>query len=255
MAGENIEEFGPFGRASGVGHVAGDQDQVQRPGGVLGLEAGHDPSHALVAARPAPPALDAKAIALADDMDVGKMRHPPDAAARRRVERVEVERLVHARVGEAPDERGRREVSRHDDDSVGERGPDQMMRDREIRGRSDPPRRRPDEGSDDASDGGEQDSGAGAAHRPHTRKLRSPVWPEGSFREMADRLAAQGVSGLNRERIERPEIRLRDAKQRAPAEPPCGDDSEKHKRGANSVVQGLGQRRPDPCGRDERREA
>ena len=80
MAGENVEEFGPFARAPGVGHVPGDEDEVQRPGGVLGLEASHDPPHALVAARPAPPALDPEAITLADDMDVGEMRDAPDAA-------------------------------------------------------------------------------------------------------------------------------------------------------------------------------
>ena len=115
IAGENVEELGPFGRAPGVGHVPGDKNEVQRPGGVLGLEPSHDPSQALVAARAAPPALDPKAIALADDMDVGEMRDAPDAAVWwRGVERFEVERLVHGRVGEAPDERSRREVGRHD---------------------------------------------------------------------------------------------------------------------------------------------
>ena len=63
----------------GVGHVPGDEDEVQRSGGVLGLKASHDPSHARVAARAAPPALDSKAITLADDMDVGEMRDAPDA--------------------------------------------------------------------------------------------------------------------------------------------------------------------------------
>ena len=148
MAGENVEELGPFGRAPGVGHVPGDEDEVQRPGGVLGLEASHDPPHALVAARPAPPALDPEAIALADDMDVRQMRDAPDATARRRsVERFEVERLVHARVREAPDERSRGEICGHDDDRVGERGQDQLMRDGEIRRRSDPPRRAAKRGS------------------------------------------------------------------------------------------------------------
>ena len=78
MARENVEELGPFGRASGVGHVAGDENKVERPGGVLGLEARHHLLHPLIAAGPAPPALDAKAIALAHDMDVGQMRDPPD---------------------------------------------------------------------------------------------------------------------------------------------------------------------------------
>ena len=110
-----------------------------------------------------------------------------------------------------------------------------MMRDREIRGRSDPPGRGPNKGRDQRRDDGEKNSGAGAAHGPHARKLRSAARLQGSFREMADRLAAQGVSRLNAKRVERPEIRFRDAKQWAPAEPTCGDDSEKQKRGAESV--------------------
>ena len=42
MAGENVEELGPFARAPGVGHVPGDENEVERPGGVLGLETSHD---------------------------------------------------------------------------------------------------------------------------------------------------------------------------------------------------------------------
>ena len=33
------QELGPFGRAPGVGHVSGDEDKIERPGGVLSLEA------------------------------------------------------------------------------------------------------------------------------------------------------------------------------------------------------------------------
>src|ERR1700677_3495247 len=79
MARENVEEFGPFAGAAGVGHVPGDENEIQRPSAVLGLEPSHDPSHALIAARAAPPALDPEAITLTDDMDVGEMRDAPDA--------------------------------------------------------------------------------------------------------------------------------------------------------------------------------
>src|SRR3984885_7585671 len=81
MAGENVEKFGPFARAPGVGHVPGDEDKVKRTSGVLGLEPSHDPPHARIAARPAPPALDPEAVKLADDMDVRQMRDAPDAIA------------------------------------------------------------------------------------------------------------------------------------------------------------------------------
>ncbi len=164
------------------------------------------------------------------------MNDPPDPAVRwRGVERLEVERLVHARVGEPPDERSRREIGGHDDDGVGERGRDQMERVRKIRGRSDPPRRGPGNARDKRRDGREQDAGPGAAHRPHARKLRSPAWPQGPFRKMPDGLAAKRISRLNAKRVERPEIGFRNAKQWTPAEPACGDDAEQQKRGAESV--------------------
>ena len=141
-------------------------------------------------------------------------------------------------------------------DGVGERRPDQLMRDRKIRGRSDPSRRGPNEGRDQRREGGEKNTGAGAAHRPQARQLRPAAGLEGSLREMPDRLTAQSVSRLNAKRVERPEIRFRDAKQWTPAEPARGDDSEKHKRGADSVqFQDSGKDAADPCCHDERREA
>ena len=164
MARDDVEKFGPFGRASGVGHVASDEHKIERPNRVFGFEPRHDLFQALVAARAGPSALDAKAIALADDMDVGEMRDAPDAAARGRgVERFEVERLVHARVREAPDERRRREIGRHDDDCVGEGRQDQLMRRRKVMARSDPSRPRPDGVGDERRDDDKQHSGAGAA--------------------------------------------------------------------------------------------
>ena len=72
---------------------------------------------------------------------------------------------------------------------------------------------------------------------------------------MPDRLAAQGVSGLHAKRVERPEIRFRNAKQGTPAEPARGDDREKQKRGAESVqFQDSGKDAADPRRHDERRE-
>ena len=122
-----------------------------------------------------------------------------------------------------------------------------MVRGRKIRGRSDPPRRGPDDARDKRRDGGEQDAGAGAAHRPHARELRSAAWPQGPFRKMADGLAAKRISRLNAKRVERPEIGFRNAKQRTPAEPARGDDAEQHKRGAESgTIPGRGRRRRRP---------
>ena len=83
-------------------------------------------------------------------------------------------------------------------------------------------------------DDDKQHSGAGAAHSPHARELRSAVRSQRPLREMADRLAAERVSRLDPERVERPEILLGRAKQRAPAEPARKRHAEQHQRGANS---------------------
>src|SRR5580692_6541892 len=101
-----------------------------------------------------------------------------------------------------------------------------MMRNGEISGRSDPPRVRPCNACDQHRYYGEQESGSRAASCPRARQLRTAAWLQGSLREMPDRLTAQGVSRLNAKRVERPEIRFRDAKQGPPSEPPRGDDDE-----------------------------
>ena len=86
-------------------------------------------------------------------------------------------------------------------------------------------------------------------------ELGSPARVRKSLRQMADRLAAQGVARLNAKRVQRPEIRLGDAKQRAPAEPADEDDREQHEPRAESVeFQHSGKNVPDPCRRDKRRE-
>ena len=125
------------------------------------LHRAHEP---LVAARAGAPALDAKAVALADDMHVGEMRDAPDAVAGAGVvEPLEIERLVGGRVGEAPDERGDREIGGHDDDRVGDRRKDEELRRGEIGDRADPARRRPRRERDQRRDGEEKQPGGGAA--------------------------------------------------------------------------------------------
>ena len=109
MRADDVEKLGPFGRCSRIRHVAADEDEVKRLFGVQGGKPGKSLFEPIVAARTAAPALDAKPVAFADDMNIGEMRDPPDARARwRGVEGLEVERLVDAGVGEAPNERGER---------------------------------------------------------------------------------------------------------------------------------------------------
>ena len=133
MRVDNIEELGPFRRRPGVGHVPGDEDEIERPLGVNFGETLKSRSQPPVAAGPGAAALDAKTVALADDVDVREMRDPPHARAGRRVvERCKIERLVGRGVGKAPDERSGREISRHQGDRVGDRRRDQEVRRQDI---------------------------------------------------------------------------------------------------------------------------
>jgi hypothetical protein len=77
MRRHRIEELGPFGGAAGVGHVPGDQDEIERGLGVQDLKLVQHPLQSVIAARARSSALDAKAVALADDMDVRQMHDAP----------------------------------------------------------------------------------------------------------------------------------------------------------------------------------
>ncbi len=70
MLRHHVEEFGPFRGAAGVGHVAGHKHKIERIGGVNSSKARHQLCKALVSARAATSALDAKAISLADHVEV-----------------------------------------------------------------------------------------------------------------------------------------------------------------------------------------
>jgi hypothetical protein len=65
-----VEELRPFGCDSGVGHVACDQDDIERVRFVDRFDAVEDTREAVIAARTAAPAFDAESVALADQMDV-----------------------------------------------------------------------------------------------------------------------------------------------------------------------------------------
>ena len=163
MLRHRVEEFGPFRRAAGIGHVAADEHEIERMCGMNGREARHDAIEAIVAARAAAPAFDAKAISLADDMKVRKMRDAPGAATGRRgIECSEIERLVHAGIRKAPDQRGDREIDRHQHDGVGERRHDQAMQHREIGHGAHPARAWPDKNGDQCRASAHED----AAQRP-----------------------------------------------------------------------------------------
>ena len=186
------------------------------------------------------------------------MRDPPKSLGLRRdVERGKVDGLVGRRVGRAPDERRDREVGQHDDDSVRDRGHDQMLWRQKAGHAADPPRSRPDERRGQGGEDKQQNPGRGAAHRAHARKLGALPSAERALRDMSDQLTPEGVTGLHRERVQRPEIPLGQPKQRRPAEP-GHDQSDEHDERRPDDAGRLGEpagRFAEPGGQNERRRA
>src|SRR6266404_4296714 len=210
MPCHRVEEFGPFRRATRISHVAGDEHEVEWMSGMDIREARHDTVEALVTARSAPTAFDAKTISLPNHVKVRKMGDAPAAAiGGRSIERNEIERLIHAGIREAPDERGDREITRHQNDSVGERWHDQTMQRHEVGHGADPTRAWPDENADQRRASAHHDAGAGGTRGAQPRSPGGgTVSAKHPLRQMAQRLAAKHVAGLNDERIERPEVDL-----------------------------------------------
>ncbi len=87
-----------------VGHVAADENEIERLGDIDRFEAGHDAHDAAVTAWPAPPTFDAESVMLTHHVEIGKMRDAPRRAGGCCSECGKVDRLVHARIGETPDE-------------------------------------------------------------------------------------------------------------------------------------------------------
>ena len=254
---DDVEKLGPFGGDARIRHVAADEDEVERLRCVQGRQSVHRFDQAIVSARSGAPALDAEAIALADDMDVGQMRDTPDSGGGSRlVEGFEIERLVSGGVGEAPEQRGDREIGGHDDDRVGDRREHEGVRRHQVVDRADPLRRGPCDDGDRARHGEQEQAGGGAASRAQARKLGPGPALKGAFDQMPQRLAPECVAGLDRKRVQRPEVLLRHAKQGSPAEPGDGKGDENDQDGARSG--GLRETDPrfsDPGGESERRKA
>ena len=122
MLRQSVEDLGPFGRQAGVGHVAGDQDGVERLLGVDRFELIEQAPQPVIAARARPAAFQAKAVALADHVDVGEMNDAPGARVLRQCgEFAERARLRHDGIGKAPDQGGDGEIGRDRGEAVGER--------------------------------------------------------------------------------------------------------------------------------------
>src|SRR5262245_6526568 len=67
---DRVEKFGPFRREAGIGHVAADEHEVERFGGMDGRDARHNSREAIVATWASATAFDTKTISFADLMNV-----------------------------------------------------------------------------------------------------------------------------------------------------------------------------------------
>ena len=135
MRRDGVEKFGPFGRSSRIGHVACNQDRIERVLGVESRELRQHLSQPFVAARSRSPALDAKAIALADDMESDRCTIRHVRLVRAVVKDVHIVGRRHGGVRNRPDERGDRDIAADQHDAVGQRdaGPGAAVsEDREI---------------------------------------------------------------------------------------------------------------------------
>src|SRR5262249_11594059 len=103
---QSLEEFGPFRRTARVGEIPGDQDGVERVLSPDDLQLCQRLSKSFVAARTRSAALDAKAILLADHMNVGQMSDTPKPTGDRWCAIfLEVARLAKGGIGNGPDQR------------------------------------------------------------------------------------------------------------------------------------------------------
>ncbi len=113
------------------------------------LEAIQDLSQPVVSSRAAAAALDPKAVALADDMHIRDMGDAPGACpGGEGIDCLEILRLIHGSIGNAPGERANRQIAGDDHDGIGQRGSNQHLRARQIGQHARPARVRPGERHD-----------------------------------------------------------------------------------------------------------
>ncbi len=181
---------------------------------------------------------------------------PGPSAGRRRIEPGEIERLVHVGIREAPGQRREGKIARHQYYRIGKGGDDEAMQQREVGYVPHPTRSRPNQDCDCSRAQAEHNAGPGGGRRTQPCPPCSAGVPaEHQFRQMAQGLAAKHVAGLDGQRVERPEIGLRDSKQRPPPEPSECHDRNQHRRRAGprqfQNVVGYGR---EPGRRHQRRE-
>ena len=124
----------PIRPSAGIRHVAGDQNEIERVGGMDGGEARHNAqSKPIIAAGAGAAAFDAKSVALADHVDIGQMRDAPRAACPAAWHRMPQGRAAapssHRR---CPRRATRPPDSGDDHDRIGERRDDEALQHHEF---------------------------------------------------------------------------------------------------------------------------
>ena len=183
----------------------------------------------LIAARAGPPALDAKAVALADDMDVGEMHDPPCLrAGGTLLEGGEVARLRRGGVGHAPDQGADGEIAHDQHDAVGERDTDKAPPAADLGEAAEELGAGIDEIEHEERDGADEKAcrnGRGGAQ--FGVLVLAAALGEEVLGDLAQHFAGGGVAWLHHHRVQSPEAVLDEAEQCAPAEPAQGENEGK----------------------------
>ncbi|WP_324614923.1 hypothetical protein [Hyphomicrobium album] len=186
------------------------------------FEQTQQPAKAIIALRARPAALDAKSIALTDDMDVGQVRDAPcpRTGCRRRKLR-QIPRRRHRRIRQSPSECSDREIGADDDQGVGERDPGEVLEGEQIAHLAAPARCRPRHAQYPQRQRADQQARRGRRPRPKPLSAAScSAFRKHALGEVAERFAAQYVGGLDDEGVQRPKAALGETEQ-PPAEQPA----------------------------------
>ena len=193
-----------------------------------GIEA-PGPARAVVAARAAPVRFRSesrivrRSRAGPTDARRASVRPPEDAGSNA----AEIDGLLHARVRKAPHQRCDRQIGRHQHDGIGQRRHGEAMQaENGSCNRPRPARAGQARIGDRAPPATATMAPAATELAPRNRPGGAMVklLPDMPFRQVTQRFAAERVAGLHGERVQRPEIRLGDPKQRPPSDPPHGSD-------------------------------
>jgi hypothetical protein len=258
MTQDYAQEFSPLAGAAGVGHVPAHHDGVERIARMHKVQLCEQPRQTLVAARPRPAAFETKAVAFADDVHVGQMRDAPRAHVfARLIELLEIARLRHRRVGDSPDQRSHREIAGNQHHCVGQGHCRKMLERSHARRAPQQIRMRQDLNQHQQRNAADHCTGDQGRGGTQPRALRfACLRGQQPLGELAKPLAANRISRLHDERIERPEAVLRQAQQLPAANPADSDDNHKQEGRPNPSKRGskLARKFTEPDRGNDRRD-